>query len=239
MPSLLSQRIRIMTIYGWIEAVFIPLGILFLGLFLLACVYSAPFLIRVVMAISGLMCIGSLVIFHQYIQHLRQRNDLTPYRIPISAKGYDTVRATLSAVTLDADGSISLRMRKRFAIRLLIQNCEDFDPKELSLRRKKLNQEINRHFSLSQDGAIYEVLNRMRINLVVCPRENAAAVSWLTRQPEQLLRRNEAIIPAVICLEEQLLLFPACLHPLNLAEVQKYRIAAEILIGQLSADREK
>lgn len=218
---------------------FIPLGILFFALFLLACVYSAPFLIRVVMVMLGLICIGSLVMLHQYIQQLRRSNDLTPYRIPISVKGYDTLCAMLSAVTLDADGSISLRKRNRFAIRLLIQNCEDFDPKELSLRRKKLNQEINRHFSISQDGAIYEVLNRMRINLVVCPRENAAAVFWLTRQPEQLLRRNEAIIPAVVCLEEQVLLFPACLHPLNLAEVQKYQIAAEILIGQLSADGEK
>lgn len=79
----------------------------------------------------------------------------------------------------------------------------------------------------------------MCINLVVCGQENMDVLSWLQRDPVHLLERNESIVNAAVCLEEQVLLLPAVLDSLNLAQVRKYRSAVELLIGNLAPGVEK
>lgn len=239
MPRTLEQRLNVMTLYARLEPVCIILALFFGGMFLVTSFSGQPFGIRSVTAVLGLSCIGTIIFFDRYIKHLCLQCGLSPYRIPIHAADYESVCTMLTATPIDIDGCISFRKRKEISVRLLVQNCPDFLPKEVSLRRKALNKRINLRFPRPQSGPNFEVLNRMCINLVVCGQENMDVLSWLQRDPVHLLERNESIVNAAVCLEEQVLLLPAVLDSLNLAQVRKYRSAVELLIGNLAPGVEK
>lgn len=234
MPQLFKQRIRIMTIYGWLEPIGILLGMFFGGMFLLTYFVTFTFEIVTAMALLGLASIGIVIALDQHIKRLRRESDLSPYEIPIHAPDFERVSAMLTAQQIDADGAVSFRTRDGFSVRLLVQHCPEFEQTECSRRRKALNKRINLRFPSPAEGPFFEVMKRMRINLLVCGKRSDAAVSWVVGNSEQLLHRNEAIINAVLCLEEQVLIFPACLNSLSLAEVRKYRASAALLSGNLS-----
>ena len=86
---------------------------------------------------------------------------------------------------------------------------------------------------------MHEVLKRMRINLVVCDSMNGHAETWVQRNAVHLLDRNESIVNAVLCQNEQNLLLPAILDGLSLPQLRKYQGAVELLTGSLAVCVEK
>ncbi|MBE6950273.1 MAG: hypothetical protein E7451_02935 [Ruminococcaceae bacterium] len=233
MPQLLSKRIRLMTIYAYLEPISILLGLFFAGLFLVTAFSGQSIWIRIIMAAFGLASIGILIGFDQYLKHLKRQSALSPYCIPIHASDLERLCVMLSAAKVDADGFVSFRKHNGFTIRLLIQYCPEFLPKEVSSRRKVLNKKLNLRFPDSQSGSMHEVLKRMRINLVVCDSLNGHAESWVQRNAAHLLDRNESIVNAVLCQNEQNLLLPAILDSLSLPQLRKYQAAVELLIEHL------
>lgn len=236
MLQLLEKRIRIMTICARVELAAFLVGMVSLGCFLTGFFAEG---IWIPFSIVSLVCIGIIAGCTLYPKQLRKNTDLSPYAVPIRTPDYESVCTMLTGSPIAEDAFVSFRKRNGCSVRLLIQNCMDFDQKALSSRRRTLNRMINQKYSVRQDGPSDVVRKQMRINLVVCRHSCDAARVWVSRSPEQLLSRSEAIVNAVICLEEQVLLFPACLDSLDLGEVVKYQAAAELLVGNLTADVEK
>lgn len=119
-----------MTLYARLEPGCIILALFFGGMFLVTSFSGQPFGIRSVTAVLGLSCIGTIIFFDRYIKHLCLQCSLSPYRIPIHAADYESVCTMLTATPIAIDGCISFRKRKEISVRLLVQNCPDFLPKE-------------------------------------------------------------------------------------------------------------
>ena len=236
MLPILEKRIRIMTICARLELVAFLVGMVSLGCFLPGFFAEG---IWIPFAILTMICFSIIAGCTLYPKQLSEKSDLSPYTIPIYATDFESICVLLTASPIDEDGWISFRKIKKLSVRLLIQHCQQFNKKDLSSRRKTLNRQINLRFSVRQDGPADAVLKRLRVNLVVCQHSSDAAISWVGRDSVRLLSRNEAIINAVICLQTQELLFPACLDSLALGEVEKYRTAAELLINALTDRVEK
>lgn len=239
MPQLMTKRIRLMTIYAYLEPTCILLGLFFAGMFLVVSFSAGSIWIRTIMAVFGLACFGVLIGIDQYLKHLNRQSNLSPYCFPIHASDLENLCAIFNATQIDSDGFFSFCQQNGFTIRLLIQHCPEYLPKEVSSRRKALNKKLNRSFPASQSGSMHEVLKRMRINLVVCDSMNAHAESWVRRDAAHLLDRNESIVNAVLCLNEQTLLLPAILDSLSLPQLRKYQGAVELLTGSLAVCVEK
>ncbi len=236
MPLLLKKRIRIMTICARLELAAFLVGMVSLGCFLTGFFSEG---IWIPFSVLTLVCIGIIAGCMLYPKQLRKNADLSPYAVPIQAPDFESVCTMLTGSPIAEDTFVSFRKRNGYSVRLLLQNSMDFELKELSSRRRMLNRMINQKYPVHQDGPSDVVLKRMRINLVVCRNRCDAACAWVARSPERLLSRNEAIVNAVICLDEQVLLFPVCLDSLDLGEVGKYRAAAELLISNLTVGVEK
>ena len=239
MPQLMTKRIRLMTIYAYLEPICILLGLFFAGMFLVASFSAQSIWIRTITAVFGLACFGVLMGFDQYLKHLNRQCMLSPYCIPIHASDFESLCTIFNATQIDPDGFVSFLQRNGFTVRLLIQHSPEFLPKEVSARRKALNKKLNQSFPAPQSGSMHVVLKRMRINLVVCDSMNAHAESWVRRDAAHLLDRNESIVNAVLCLNEQTLLLPAILDSLSLPQLRKYQGAMELLTGSLAVCVEK
>ena len=236
MPQTLNQRLKLMTLCAGVEFGAILAGLVCLGCFLTALFGNGPWLPCLLLVLA---CAGIIAFCTLYPKHLGRKADLSPYAIPIPCSDFEGVCAALSAQRFEEDAALAFRKYSGCSLRLLIQHCTEFDQKAISARRKALNKAINRRRSISQWGPSSEVLKGLRINLVVCRKPSDAAVSWLRRDPEGLLERNEAIVNAIVCLEEQHLLLPAVLAPLGWGTLRKYRTAMELLAKSLSAGVEK
>lgn len=236
MPQTLNQRLKHMTLCAGVEFGAILAGLVCLGCFLTAFFDDGPWLPCLLLVLA---CAGIIAFCTLYPKHLGRKADLSPYAIPIPFSDFEGVCAALSAQCFEEDAAISFRKYPGCHVRLLVQHCPEFDLKVISARRKTLNNAINRRHSISQQGPSDVVLRRLRINLVVCQHSSDAAVSWLRRDTEGLLARNEAIVNAVVCLDAQLLLFPAILAALDWGTLRKYRTAVELLMSNLSDCVEK
>lgn len=236
MPHLLTKRLKIMAFCAGVEFCAILVGMVSLGCFLTALFGDGPWLSCL---LPTLLCAGVIAVCHLYPKHLGRNTDLSPYSIPIPFSDFDGICAALTAQRFEEDAAISFRKYRSCSVRLLVQNCPVFDQKTISARRTALNKSINHRHSISQWGSSEKVLKRLRINLVVYQHQSDAAVNWLRRDPELLLDRNESIVNAVICLDKQLLLLPACLSPMTWDKVSKYRTALELLVSNLFGNVEK
>jgi len=232
----LTQRLKLMTLCAGLEFGAILLGLVSLGCFLTSLFGDGPWLLCL---LPVLLCAGTIAFCTLYPKHLGRRADLSPYAIPILFSDFEGVCAALSAQRFEEDAALAFRRHPGCHVRLLVQHCPEFDQKAVSARRKVLNQAINRRHSISQWGSSEKILRGLRINLVVCQHLSDASESWLRRDPARLLERNEAIVNAVVCLDEHRLLLPAILAPLDWGTLRKYRTAVELLTGSLAVRVEK
>ena len=216
-----------MTACARVEFCMVPVALIALGCLCTALFYGNFWLLWLLLF---LVCACAIAFCTLYPKYLGTQVDLSPYEIPVSLPDYESVCAALSAAPVAEDAAVCFRKDHGITLRLLVQYCPQFDPEAISARRKALNRSINRHCGISQVGPMPDVLQRMRINLVVMDQYADSANLWLRRDPVRLLMRNEAILNCVICLEKKILYIPACLYPLNWNEIRRYRYAVERLI---------
>lgn len=236
MPSLFHDRIRKMRICAFVQLGCFILAIISGGIFIECLFYNVE--LSVFLCLGSVVCICVLVILFCSRYLKKDTDKLVQYEIPTWASDLEEVAQALSAGQMDSNSYVSFQKRGRISVRILVQYNPEFDKKEASRNRKRVNKVINTKFGVSSRVSMYDALSSIRINMAVCNRRNDDLISWVNTNTGMLLHRNEAILSAAVILDENKLIFPACMENLTIAELNRYEAACLVLAGCLGSSAE-
>lgn len=195
-------------------------------------VLHGSFLAIAIAMAAVLTCVVLLVCNARRIKALS--DSLIPYCIPLDNETLSSIVSSLDAAEMGSGGYAAFSKLGKYTVRLLIQHAPQFDQRELSQQRKKLNRKINARYQVKSQMPLFEALSMLRINLVVCNEAPADLSEYLEQNIEVLLSRNELIVPAVIVLDRQQLFFPDCMAALTINQLARYVTAAQYLCDALT-----
>lgn len=182
----------------------------------------------------SVLCVTIMVLIDRKIYFMSI--DSEPYRISLHSGATDFIISKLNAHEIYSGVFVADTSICGYATHIMIQSILLFDSSELSKQRKKAHQVMKKRCKMKVDVPLYDALKMIRVNLVICERDSPSLYAYLQKNAVNLLHRNETVIPVVVVLSEQIMLYPNCMANLTLNQISRYVAVANYLAEKFSTE---
>ncbi len=155
-----------------------------------------------------------------------------PYILPVRARDAEQAFRAVCAQVLPIDAQqTAFRLNRGFQFRILVTKMDAFSKEAYDRERRTANRLYQKTFRPAQWVSREKGHRMLRLNLVQVQTMNDPLRRYLSRSAARNLSRVEGILTAALA--DGQLWIPPLNGDVDLAEVQRYRAAAELLMNTL------
>ena len=166
----------------------------------------------------------------------RQRQEASRYyTFPLPhAFDYETVCAAIEAAPgvqwthLCDETARICRIEGAFSWRVALLHLPEFSASDYKIQRTRANRSVNHARPAKQEGPMWEVMSRARVNLVVCDAVNDALFRYIGTHAGHLLLRNECVINMAVA-GGSLLMPPVLGADVDTSALKRYARSADLI----------